>query len=558
MRISYDVLIIGSGAGGASSAWALTQKGLKVLVLEAGPKYNPFTDYKASQANWEDGFPFKENSQGTYSYAEMQKLSDRYEHLRSWNHLSGKLNPSANRISYGYHHVHAVGGSSLIYTGEAHRLNPQSMKMLSKYGVGADWPMAYEDLEPFYQQAEQVLGVAGPGGDPFRPRSKPYPFAAHPISYASEYLGRGMKALGLTWVPNSLAVLPEARKGRLNCNYCGSCQKGCPRADKGTMDVSYLRDAQDTGLCDVVSGVTVTRISGNESDRITSLEYRDERGKLKKISTPVLILSAGAVESPRLLLLSKSEISPNGLANESGQVGKNFMETLLWTSSGLSSSNIGSNRGLPVDSICWDFNHPSAIPGVIGGCRFSPSTGESDLIGPINYATRVVDGWGKSHKIKMRERFGSAISVTGIAESLPHQGSYVDLDLSRKDRFGLPVAQIHSYVDDMAVRRIEFMATMCRSILKKSGVEKIFEEFSSYDIFSSTHVFGTCRMGDNPQESVVNSWGQSHRWKNLFIIDASIFPSSGGGESPSLTIQALAIRTSEYILQQYEKNKAQK
>jgi choline dehydrogenase-like flavoprotein len=218
------------------------------------------------------------------------------------------------------------------------------------------------------------------------------------------------------------------------------------------------------------------------------------------------------------------------------------METLLWISNALHTDSIGSNRGLPVDSICWDYNAPDAIPGVVGGCRISPSMAESDLLGPVNYARRVVKGWGRAHKASLRKTFGRVLSLAGICESLPHQNSYVDLDPQTKDASGVPVARIHSFVDDMAAKRIEFMAGLCRDVLAASGASEIFEEFGSYDIFGSTHVFGTCRMGKDDKESVVDAGCRSHRWKNLYIIDASVFPSSGGGESPGLTIQALALR----------------
>jgi choline dehydrogenase-like flavoprotein len=159
----------------------------------------------------------------------------------------------------------------------------------------------------------------------------------------------------------------------------------------------------------------------------------------------------------------------------------------------------------------------------------------------------VVKGWGRQHKQEMRRLFGQVVSLSGICESLPHAKSFVTLDHVTKDQHGLPRASIHSYVDDMAAKRIAFMAKKCREILKAAGAAKIFEEFSSYDIFSSSHVFGTCRMGNDPKQSVVDANCRSHRWRNLYILDASVFPSSGGGESPGLTIQALALRAIDHI-----------
>jgi choline dehydrogenase-like flavoprotein len=223
------------------------------------------------------------------------------------------------------------------------------------------------------------------------------------------------------------------------------------------------------------------------------------------------------------------------------------METIAWTSSGLHREPLDSFRGLPSDGVCWDFNAPDAIPGVTGGCRFSPATAEADLLGPINYARRVVPGWGRKHKTEMRRLFGQALSIKAMGESLPNARSYIDLDPLKRDEAGIPLARIHSYLDEMEIRRLEFMAKTTRDLLLASGVEKIFEEYGTYDFFNSTHVFGTCRMGNDPRESVVDRYCRSHRWRNLFIVDASVFPSSGGGEAPSLTIEALAIRTAENI-----------
>ncbi len=547
MKRAYDAVVIGSGAGGGASAFALTRKGLRVLVLEAGPHYDPASDYKAARPDWEQSFPYKKNAQGKYTYDVTQPLLEKWSHLRSWNHVGGRLNPSSTRVSFGYHHVKAVGGSSLHFTGEAHRLNPHSMTMRSSHGVAADWPLTYQELEPYYVQAEQIVGVAGPSDDKTRPRSAPYPYEAHAPGYASNLLRKGFEQKGLRFIQNALAVLPEPRDNRLNCNFCGVCLKGCPRKDKGTIDVTYLAQAKASGLCEVSPGCSVTRV---EADAVTGLVkgvhyYRD--GAKKFISTPLLVLCGGAIETPRLLLASADKHSPDGLCNESGQVGKNFMETLLWTSNAFYPDAIGSHRGLPVDSICWDFNRPDSIPGVIGGCRLSPSVAESDLLGPVNYARRVVKGWGKEHKQKMRQSFGSVLSLSGLCESLPHAKSFIDLDPFAKDQNAIPVARIHSYIDDMAARRIEFMATKCREIVKASGATQIFEEFSSYDIFSSTHVFGTCRMGRDAKDSVTDADCRSFRWKNMYIVDASVFPSSGGGESPGLTIQALALRAMDSI-----------
>lgn len=540
-KSSYDAVIVGSGAGGGTAAWYLSHHGWNVLVIEAGPYFHPEKDYSAATNQWESPFPQKKLSQGNYGYADMQQLSEANDDLRSWNHIQGRLNKTDHRIPFGYQHVQGVGGSSLHFSGEAHRLNPRSMKMFSDYGLSADWPFSYEELEPFYIQAEQLVGVAGPTVDNLRPRSHPYPQKAHHPSYSSQLLKKAFAERNLTLTENSVAILSSPHHDRPHCNYCNCCLKGCPLTDKGSIDVTYLRMARKTERCYLKTGCYVTHIETGPKDSIKGIHYTDSEGMEHFIATPYLILAAGAVETPRLLLASDTT-SSTGLANESGQVGKNFMETILWTSNATLDAPLGSHRGLAVDSICWDFNQPDSIPGVFGGCRFSPSVAESDLIGPISYAQRVIPGWGIQHKQQMRKQFGHVLSLSGIAESHTHPGSFIDLDPVIKTRHNQPAARIHSYVDELTTKRIRFMANMCRDILNQTGANTIFEEFSSYDIFSSSHVFGTCRMGNNPEHSVVNQWCQSHRWKNMYIVDGSVFPSSGGGESPGLTIQAITLR----------------
>lgn len=546
---THDVVVIGSGAGGGAAAWALSRRGVRVLVLEAGPPFDPFKDYRLSTPGWEQhNFPEKPGSTGRYTFAPLQALESRWQDLRSWNRHSGAMIAGDRRRGHAYHHVRGVGGSTLHFTGEAHRLLPQAMTMQSSFGVAADWPFDYDALEPYYCEAERLIGVAGPIENRLRPRSERYPLPAHPLSYASQHLGAGCRKLGLTWAPNAVAALSAPYEGRPRCNYCGNCNRGCPLTDKGTVDITFLRKATASGRCTVKARSAVTRLEAGDGDRVSSVVYRDVDGSEHRIAAKVVVVACGAIETPRLLLLSEGSNARDGLANESGLVGRNFMETLAWKSSGLHAGPLGSHRGLPVDSICWDFNSPDAIPGVIGGCRFAPGMAEADLVGPINYATRVVGGWGKSHKQALRRVFGNVLSVGAIGENLPNDGSYIDLDPQARDDQGLPLARIHSFLPERELRRLEFMARKSREILKASGVEQIFEEYGTYDMFSSTHVFGTCRMGHDASASVVDPYGRSHRWRNLFIMDASVFPSSGGGESPSLTIEAIAIRSSEHLV----------
>jgi choline dehydrogenase-like flavoprotein len=537
-----DAVVVGSGPGGGAIAWSLARQGAKVTIVEAGPAYDYTSDYRLDRPDWEQQlFPEKAHQETGYSFAELQPLEPRWRHLRSWNKVRGAANETDRRIGWAYHHVRGVGGSTLHYLGEAHRLHPAAMSLRSRFGLGADWPFGFDVLEPFYEEAERAIGVAGPP-DWGERRRGPFPLPPHPLSYASQRIAEGCGKLGLTLRANSLAILSTPYQDRPNCNYCANCIRGCPRADKGSADIAFVAPAVATGRCSVETDWQAVFVEPGKDDRVAAVHCVDDTGAWRTFRGRAYVIACGAVNTPRLLLASSNGHAPNGLANESGEVGRNFMETLFWTASGLHPQPLGSHRGVPADATCWDFNAPDAIAGVIGGCRFTAGAGQADLVGPIAYATRVVDGWGREHRARLRAAFGRALTISAIGEFLPNDRTFIDLDPARTDQRGLPYARIHSFLPEMELQRLTFMAERARAILHAAGVAEIFEEFGSYDIFNSTHVFGTCRMGRDPATSVVDADGRSHRWRNLFICDASVFPSSGGGEAPSLTIAALGLK----------------
>lgn len=547
LKQSYDAIVIGAGAGGGAAAWRLAHHGKTVLLLDAGPRFNPTADYKLMQPDWErHNFPNKTGSRGQVSFGDLGRVSEQNKHLFSWNTVKGRLSAGNTRrpLGSGYEHVQGIGGSTLHFVGEAHRLNARSFSMASDFGVGADWPLTYDDLEPYYVIAEKVLGVAGSENQKECWRSSAFPLPAHLFSPAATRLVEAGAKLGMHWQANSRAALSIPYENRPQCNYCGNCSRGCPLGDKGSSDVTFIRQAEQSNCVTIKPLSSVIRMEADDTGHIKTIRFANN-GKYEVIEAGLVVLAAGAVQTPRLLLHSQ-------LANSSGQVGKNFMELIAWSAAGFAEDIANTHMGLPADAICWDFNAPDAIRDVIGGCRFTSSVQDLGLTGPIAYMQHLISGHSHEAKAQLHKYFGKAVAVSAIGESLPNSETFIDLHPSETDQNGIPIPRIHAKLGENEIKRLNFMASTCRRLIAKAGVKQLRLEQGTYDFFSSTHVFGTCRMGSDPLNSVVDQSGRSHDHPNMLITDASIFPSSGGGEAPSLTIQALAIRSVDQYYYNHE------
>lgn len=547
-----DVVIVGSGAGGAASAWALTKRGLSVLLLEAGPAFDPVRDYPLTNPDWERHlFPAPPGSRGEILCGDLGALAPADRDLQSYDAVTPRQPPPERRSAEGggYSHVMGVGGSTLHFVGEAHRLHPASFHLARDHGVGADWPLSYADLAPYYAQAEAMMGVAGPAqpsASDARPRSGPPPLPAHPLSPPARRLVEAGGKVGLPFEVNMRAANSVPYDDRPACNYCGQCSRGCPLGDKGSADVTYLRHAQESGRLTLIANAPVTRIELGPNGQVAAVHYV-HAGQAMRQETPILILAGGAVQTPRLLLASAQPDAPEGVANGSGQVGRNFMETLSWASTGFVPGLENSHMGLPADAISWAQSAPDGVPGAIGGCRYTSAVRELGLNGPIGYAQRLVPGYGAAFHREMRARFGSALTISAVGAVIPDERSRVTLSPDRRDANGVPLPVISSVLTANSLALLRKMGEGCRSLLGACGAETPVEERSSWDSFSATHVFGTARMGADSAHSVTDAFGRSHDHANLWISDASLFPSSGGGEAPSLTIGALALRQAETI-----------
>jgi choline dehydrogenase-like flavoprotein len=393
---------------------------------------------------------------------------------------------------------------------------------------------------------EKIVGVAGPNQIPGRPRSASYPLPPHKLSYASQVVEKGCKKLGLELLPNSVAILSQPYRNTPPCNYCNGCVWGCPRKDKGTVDVTFIPLAEKSGRCEILTNAFASRIETEKKDgekKAKGVLYYDKDGKENFVEADFIAVACGAVETPRLLL--NSGINGNGL------VGKNFMETVFYQVVAFHPERLDSYRGIPIDSVIWNWNEPNPKLGFHGGYRLFPTVGSA--VGPVNYALRFQEGWGEEFVKGVEKWFGHAVSMGGIGEFLPNDNTFVALSEKMKDQFGMPVAKIQSFLGEPELKILDSMARKSKEILKASGAEEIVEEFSAYDFFNATHVFGTCKMGENPGTSVVGPDLRSHEVGNLLVTDASVFPTSGGGDAPSLTIEALSLRAADLLIKNRKK-----
>jgi choline dehydrogenase-like flavoprotein len=545
-----DVIVVGAGAGGLAAAWRLTTRGARVILIEAGRHYRPDRDYPQDGDDFEvRPFPYDmvRDAAGRrrYTFGAPQEVGPEWDGYRSWNAGQGRYAPGGQRVHLEYAHVRGVGGSTLAYQGEAHRFHPDSLRMRTRFGVGADWPITYEELARYYDIAEGVIGVAGPDGVPQRQRPAVLP--AHSLSFASQRLTPTFAAAGATLVPNHLAILSRPFDRRPPCNYCNSCTQGCPIGDKGSADVTFLPHALATGRLDLLPECRAFLVESDRAGRVTGVVYADAAGVHRRAMAPYVLVAAGAIETPRLLLLSEGAAHLHGLGNNDGQVGRNLTELLFWWNVALLPERVDSFRGVPIDGSAWDYAVPHRGDGWVGGFRLATAHGAAGLRGPVAWAQRLVPGCGPQHARRVAESFGHAVSLLAVGEWLPNPQTAVDLDPGYRDGSGLRVARITSWLWDNERRLLRTMADTARAIIAAASGE-IAEEVSALDVFAATHVLGTCRMGTDPRTSVADVDGMCHGAPNLAIADGALLPSSGAGDSPSLTIAAMAIRTADRMV----------
>ena len=345
--MDFDVLIVGSGAGGGMTALALCEQGFKVGLIERGKRFNPQQDYILNHADWETRLdPLKTPRTNE------QTINRQY---RTSIELQGK---QQRRAPLTYHRVHGLGGSTLHYQGEAHRFAEHAFNTRQQFGWGVDWPLDYKQLAPFYKQAEQLLGVAGQVGNPFKPQREAFPTPAHGLSKRSRVLAESAGKIGMTVQPNTLALPSASVDGRLPCQHSGGCNYGCVFGAKSSIDQAIIPRAEKTNKLTILTETRALKLELDQQGEIASLLCSNQKGKTR-LTARRYVLASGAVETPRLMLHSRSAAAKTGFGNANDQVGRYFMETISAHQPIALLADFETYRGPPLDSRIWDFHKPA-------------------------------------------------------------------------------------------------------------------------------------------------------------------------------------------------------
>ena len=502
------VVIVGSGAGGGTLGNELAQKGVKVVILEAGPRIE-MQDFINNE--WE--------SFTQLAWTDMRTTSGNWRVGKDFANLPAWI-------------VKSVGGSTVHWAGASLRFDEHEFRVRSVYGnvPGAnlqDWPITLAEMEPWYAKAEDKMGVTRTNNIPGLPGNNNFKVmeaGARKVGYKEVHTGR-------------MAINSEPRDGRGSCQQIGFCFQGCKSGAKWSTLYTEIPKGEGTGNLEVRPGSMALQIEHDASGKVTGVVYADEAGKTQRQKARVVAVAGNSIESPRLLLNSASNLFPDGLANSSGQVGRNYMRHMTGSVYAVFDKSVHMYRGTTMAGIIRDEARHDPSRGFMGGYEM-----ETLSLGlPFMAAFLNPGAWGRPFTAAM-EGYPRMAGMWLVGEDMPQETNRVTLDPKAKDKFGLPVASVHydDHPNDIAMRDHAYK--------QGSAVYEAVGATVTYPTtpYPSTHNLGTNRMSAKAKDGVVNKFGQTHDIKNLFVSDGSQF-TTGAACNPTLTIVALAVRQADHI-----------
>jgi len=537
------------------AAKVLTEGGLDVVMLEAGPQVYPDKDYKMMM--WPYELPHRGAGVGGRA---SENFSEFLAPNGAWE-IEGEPYSSAPGADFQWFRSRIVGGRTNHWGRIALRFAPVDFQSKTRDGLGDDWPITYDDLAPYYDKVESYIGVFGskenvssaPDGV-FLPPPKP--------RCTEILIKKACDKLNITCIPARLAILTKAHNGRLPCHYCGQCGRGCVTASNFSSSQVLIPPAMATGKLTLVTGAMAREIVVGKDGKAEAVAYIDKASKTeRRVYAKAVVLAASACESARLLLNSKSSRFPNGLANSSGVVGRYLTDTTGTDVSGFVpklADHVPHNEdgvgGMHVYMPWWLDNKTLDFP---RGYHLEPWGGlRQPAYGFMSGIERFGSGgYGAALKRDYRRYYGTVVGFYCRGEMIPNANSYCELDPAVVDHWGIPVLRFHWRWSDYEYKQVKHMQETCRAIIAAMG-GTVFDPMPTaaegYGIAtggSIIHELGTTRMGADPASSALNGWCQAHDVKNLFVTDGGPFVSQAD-KNPTWTILALAMRTSDYITAQ--------
>ena len=553
----HDVIVVGSGAGGATVAHVLTDLGVRVTLLEAGPMLDPYSEFK--EHNWPYDFDHRGAGKGASQYFgnnDSKPFGFFTTTSGGWQLEGEPYTVADDTDDFWWFRSRIVGGRTNHYGRMSFRFADYDFKPRERDGLGWNWPISYDDIAPYYDKAEEFIGIVGSQegirSAPDGVFHEPPPPKAHEL-----LIQRASHKMGIPCIPNRRAVITRPINGRPVCHYCGQCGRGCRAGSNYSASQTQIFPALDTGRLNLIDMAMARAITTDTNGRVNGVVYIDKRsGEERQLRCRILVLAASACESARLLLNSKSNVHPEGVANSSGCVGRYLMDTVGYDIGGVVPALEGLPRynsdgagGAHLYMPWWGLDRE----GELGFPRgYHIELGGGYQMPGIGMFTGVAQeaGYGMAIKDRARREYGTRISFAGRGEMIPNASSYCEIDPTVVDRYGIPVLRFHFKWSDHEIRQAEHMrATFTELIESMGGTPQLpgARDASGISIGGSIiHEVGAVRMGDDPRTSVLNGYCQSHDMDNLFVCDAGSFVSNPD-KNPTLTINALAWRASEYL-----------
>ena len=553
----YDVIVVGSGASGGVAAYALASKGLKVLCLEAGRMIEPHKDFHTHKYSFK--WPYRGNGRpgkyGKLPQGMEWKINEWTENLYTVPQDDPyALAPGAK---FTWTRLRAVGGRTLVWGRESGRFGPLDFKPKSlQDGFGEDWPITYEDLAPYYDKVETLIGVAGGDEEVYNSPANKNILPAFRPRCGEWLIKKGAAKLGIKTVSFPLAVLSKSYDNRPACHYCGACNFGCDTVSRfSTLEVLFPKLQKMKNFTLRTNAAVHSVLLDPSTGKARGVSFVDSTNNLEyEAYAKTVVLGASMVESIRILFNSRTSEFPQGLANSSGTLGRYLMEHVAFNSiqgyfpqlAGQPSTN---DDGPGANSLYIPrYNFGKKNDKFLRGYRFTFYTGCGMDPGPGAH----LPGFGSAYKKRIKELYPAGVSIDGYGEGLPFDWNFVEIDPEGlKDRYGIPQVRFHTNAEyDHAFAMRDEMYGQMEEILKASGAEILpYEKKNPYPLGSVTHEAGGARMGDDPKTSVLDKWNRCHDIKNLLVVDAACF-TSHPEKSVTLTIMALALRASEHLAEE--------